>query len=311
MCRVTCGVPQGSIIGPKLFILYINDICKVSNVLSCVLFADDTTLYCSGDNLNKLLSDVMRELARVKKWFDQNILSLNITKTKYIIFGTGQIKEAELKIEDVVLERVYDYKFLGVILDQKLSWKPHIAHVQSKMSKTIAIMYKIKHFLSKPTLFILYCSLLLPYMTYCIEIWGHTYKTYTQPVFILQKRAIRIVNHSHYYEHTNPIFIKYKALKFDDLVNLNTAVFMYKVKRNSVPENVKSMFETKKHNYDLRGKDMFKKQKFQLNIKRHSISIAGVNLWNKLPNELKRSNSNHYFKKQYKNVLLQKYLCAV
>lgn len=94
MRRVTCGVPQGSLIGLKLFILYINDLCKASDLLNCVLFADDTTLYLSGDNIQQLITEVTRELSKMKKWFDQNKLSFNISKTKYIIQdrGTGGVR---------------------------------------------------------------------------------------------------------------------------------------------------------------------------------------------------------------------------
>jgi len=96
-----------------------------------------------------------------------------------------------LKIDDVELERVNENKFLGIILDHKLSWKPHIAHVQSKLSKTIAILYKTKYLLNTPSLYILYCSLIVPYFSYCVEIWGHTYTTNTKPIFILQKKSYK------------------------------------------------------------------------------------------------------------------------
>ncbi len=88
--KVTCGVPQGSVLGPKLFVLYINDICKVSKVLKMVLFADDTNLYCSGKSLEQLLITVEIELRVFKKWFDDNRLSLNLSKTKFIIFSNRQ-----------------------------------------------------------------------------------------------------------------------------------------------------------------------------------------------------------------------------
>lgn len=91
-----------------------------------------------------------------------------------------------------------------------------------KCQKTIAILHKSKYFLNQSTLYILYCSLILPYVTYCVEIWGHTYTSNTKPIFILQTKAIRIVNHSAYNESTKPIFIKYKTLKLYDLVSYNT-----------------------------------------------------------------------------------------
>ncbi len=191
--KVTCGVPQGSVVGPKLFVLYINDICKVSKVLKMVLFADDTNLYCSGKSLEQLLITVEIELRVFKKWFDDNRLSLNLSKTKFIIFSNRQSNNKVKLMINEEIERVYENKFLGVIIDHKLCWKSHINHVKTKMSKSIAILNRIKHILIEKTLYILYCALIVPYITYCVEVWGHTYKTNLNSIYRLQKKAIRIV----------------------------------------------------------------------------------------------------------------------
>lgn len=96
-------------------------------------------------------------------------------------------------INDVEIERVSEIKFLGVIIDNKLCWKPHITYIKAKMSKSIAILYKVKDLLNQKSLYTLYCSVVVPYITYCVEVWGNTYKTNTNPIVMLQKRAIRIV----------------------------------------------------------------------------------------------------------------------
>ncbi len=211
-------------LGPKLFISYINDICNVSKLLKCVLFADDTTLYCSGKNLEQLLTTAENELNILKNWFDINKLLLNLNKTKFILFGTRHIKsQVKIKVNCIEIERVYDNKFLGVIIDDKLCWKPHINNVKTKMSKTMAILYETKDFLNKKSLYTLYCSLLLPSMTYCVEIWGNAYKTNTEPIFRLQKRAIRIITQSNFIGPTNALFID---------LNTQMAQMMYKVYNN-------------------------------------------------------------------------------
>ena len=165
-------------------------------------------------------------------------------------------------------------------------------------------------FLNKPSLYILYCSLIVPYFSYCVEIWGHAYTTNIKPIFILQKKAIRIANHSPYNELTNSIFCKFKAIKLSDLVSLNTAVFMFKVNMKILPENILCLFEKREQKYNLRGENMFKKQMVRTNFKMNTISVKGVDLWNGLTDDFKRSNSIHYFKNQFKTSFFVKYMVA-
>uniref|UniRef100_A0A672GN57 Reverse transcriptase domain-containing protein n=1 Tax=Salarias fasciatus TaxID=181472 RepID=A0A672GN57_SALFA len=143
--NVTCGVPQGSVLGPVLFLLYINDIDTASSLLKCILFADDTTLYYAGDNINEVLEIVEKEFQNVIKWFNTNKLSLNISKTKYMIFSYRRTDvDTTLTVEGIEIERTNEIKFLGVLLDEQLTWKSHIEYVKTKISQTIAVLYKLK-----------------------------------------------------------------------------------------------------------------------------------------------------------------------
>lgn len=126
LLRVQCGIPQGSVLGPLLFILYINNKSEASNALKFILFADVTNLFCCGDNLEHFLDAVGNELKKSKSWFDSNKLTLNLNKTKFIIFGScpaNFIKK--LVTNDVEIERVSEINFLGVMIDDKLCWKSH------------------------------------------------------------------------------------------------------------------------------------------------------------------------------------------
>lgn len=166
------GYPQGSVIGPKLFLLYINDVCNVTERLKFVIFADDTNLFCSGKNLKELLYAIERELEILKTWFDVNKLSLNMKKTKFMVFGNQKEIDGdiELKICDVEIERVYETKYLGVVIDHKLTWKQHIDYIKGTISKSIVILYKSRDILNYKALYIIYCSLILPYISYCVEL---------------------------------------------------------------------------------------------------------------------------------------------
>lgn len=305
---IVCGVPQGSVLGPKLFIMYINDICKVSEILKFVLFADDTNIFGSGENLQQLLDLITSEFIKIKKWFDKNKLSLNLSKTKIMLFGKNKTNtQIQVQIDGIIIERVFDNKFLGVIIDDKICWKPHIRHVQSKLSRSISVLAKAKHALDHKSLHILYCSLILPYLNYCSEIWGNTYKSTLQPLVILQKRAIRIVHNVKFREHTNILFLKSKMLKLFDLVEFKTAQFMYKARYRLLSGNIQNMFYEREGGYNLRGELNFKYLSVCTTMKKYCISICGVKLWNSLHVKLKQCSNIIQFKKIYKDMILTKY----
>ncbi len=211
-------------------------------------------------------------------------------------------------INNEEIERVYENKILGVIIDHKLCWKSHINHVKTKMSKSIAILNRIKHILIGKTLYILYCALIVPYITYCVEVWGHTYKTNLNSIYRLQKKAIRIVKRADYYEPTNKLFINLHVLKFVDLVDLYTLQLMYKVYNNLLPNCIQRLFKIRESQYNLRGLYMFKKVRARTNAKSRCLSVKGVNLWNKCDKELKVCNSLCQFKKMYKNKVINNYM---
>ena len=142
----------------------------------------------------------------------------------------------------LVITRVRATKFLGVIIDEKLTWKDHISLVRSKLAKTVGILYRVRHLLNRSALLILYCSLFLPYLTYCAEIWGNTYKSNTQCIFLLQKKIVRIVYGANFKDHTNVIFQDLIFLKFCDLVKLKTCEMMYRAFNKTLPVNLNNTF---------------------------------------------------------------------
>ena len=143
---ISCGVPQGSILGPLFFILYINDLCYASSVLKFFLFADDTNIFFSDKDINRAEEVLNDNIKLLCKWFHINKLSLNLSKTKYIVFQ-GNVKSKEisinLNVENNVIERVTHTNFLGVIIDEKLSWQNHISTLEKKIAKNIGIMYRV------------------------------------------------------------------------------------------------------------------------------------------------------------------------
>lgn len=305
---IACGVPQGSVLGPKLFILYINDMCEVSRQLKMVLFADDTNMFCSGKNLQSLLDLVSSELGKLKSWFDRNKLSLNLAKTKFMIFSNFKIEnQVNIQVDGVAIERVFENKFLGVIIDEKINWKPHIKYTQTKLSRSISVLSKAKHWLDYESLHLLYCSLVLPYLNYCSEVWGNTYKSSIHAITILQKRAIRIIHRAGYRDHTNILFLNSNLLKFIDIIALKTALIMYKAWNNQLPENIQVMFSDREGVYNLRRELNFKTPSARTTLKSFCISVCGVKLWNSINVETRRCSSVITFKKRYKECIFMRY----
>ena len=282
---VKCGVPQGSILGPKLFILYRNDICNVTDMLNFILFADDTNIFCSGKDIQTLCKTISRELDKLNIWFAVNKLSLNVSKTNFILFGNKkQTGDVHITINNVKIDRVYVTKFLGVMIDHKLNWKEHIDVINNKISKSIAIIYKASKILKTDSLYTLYCSLFLPYLNYCAENWGNTYESNFNKLFLKQKRVIRIISKAEFSDHTNPLFKQLKILKLHDLIKLRSAIFMYKADKNTLPRKLQLMFidNTVNINYNFRNKKDYYQKYVRTKQKQMCLSVLGVKLWNSL-----------------------------
>ena len=194
--NLQCGVPQGSILGPLLFLIYINDITHVSPNLSYILFADDTTLLYADKNLDHIFSVFNTELAKLLAWLRCNKLSLNINKTNYIIFHSQNKPinniSHKLVIDNVEIQQKSHVKFLGIFLDEHLNWNKQYEHIQSNISRTIGIMYKLKDILPLKALILLYNSFILSYLSYGVIIWGNCYTKYVNSLLKLQKRAVRL-----------------------------------------------------------------------------------------------------------------------
>ena len=253
---ITHGVPQGSILGPLFFIVFMNDFSRASNILFSILFADDTTVIIEGQNYNNLILTLNTELNKLDVWLQANKLTLNTDKTHYMVFHRARIKSktGKISIRNNAIDEVKSTKFLGVIIDDKLKWTEHIQYIKNKISKSIGILIKIRPYLDKVTLRNLYFTFVYPYLIYCVEVWGNACDTHLDPIIKIQKKCVRVITFSHYLEPTESLFKDLKILAFKKLVIQRILLLMFKHNIGIVPKPIASLFTKKSeiHNYNTR-----------------------------------------------------------
>lgn len=244
--EVTHGVPQGSILGPLMFIIFMNDLplCVDSEL---DMYADDSTLHAAAKTLEELEEILSKDMASVQQWCRENRMVANTDKTKSMLITTQQrqarLPRSDLNVvfNDVTLENVEKEKLLGVTVDKHLTWRHHVDRTAGKVSKSIALLRRIKKYLSRDVRLTYYNSFIQPHLDYCSTIWGLS--THVPRLQTLQKMAVRVIMDVPRLTHSAPLFSECKIMPFQNRVKFRSVTLVKKSLLKLTPSYMTSMFQ--------------------------------------------------------------------
>ena len=311
--KVECGVPQGSVLGPLFFILYVNDMARACKGLELVLFADDTSSFARGKDPERLLDQVSNELGLLSKWFGKNKLTLNIKKTEYVYFGgvhRHPTNEQGLMIGREQVRRVEEARFLGVWVDEGLRWVGQIDRVKRKVSQLLGVVGRAGAVLGGRQMLTLYNSMVLPHLQYCLIVWGdfqagrNTVRG--ESLLKLQKRFMGLVAGKRGRFHADPLFGEFGVLKIDDLYRQQLRVYAWQFWKKRLPQGQAVMLgrvdNIHRHNTRAASAGLF------LSERNHrSVGYRVPKEWATLSDELRNFGTIMGFKKKSKREFLGNY----
>lgn len=287
------GVPQGSILGPLLFLIYINDVVTIFKDLNinCKLFADDIMIYFSSDNISMIEKVLNESLKRLVKWLNSNQLKINLSKTVFMLIRNRRSKlnnKCIIKLEDNQIKEVVETKYLGIIIDNFLSFDNNANYVANKFAKKINVLYRLNHNVSNYTTSMIYKSIVAPHIDYCSSLMINYSQQKLDILQKLQNRAMRIILGVNKYTPIKDMLNALNWLSIRQRMIFNTCILIFKMVNGFAPQYLcdRVKMNADRSNYKTRNGSMISVTNTRTKSAEKSIIYDGFNWYNNLPDEI-------------------------
>ena len=303
--EIKLGVPQGSLLGPLLFLLYINDLPNALCEGQPRMYADDTSISFTAPHKSGLQSVINEDLKNVNVWLKANKLSLNVAKTEFMVIGSRQRLMVNsdavihIHIEDKEIKQVETSKSLGLTIDETLGWSKHVMNISKKISAAIGALKRIRSFIDQKSANTIYKALIEPHFSYCAAVFDGLSEGLSDKLQKLQNRAARIVTNASYDASAEPILDMLGWQRVSQIRTKQKAVVMYKtINELTTPSYLQSLFKNRELVYNVRNSEnILQVPKPKTDYGKRSFSYSGATLWNGLPVQLRRPTTLSHFKK--------------
>ncbi len=310
-CNIISGVPQGSILGPLFFLLFINDMPEIINHSTVDMYADDTLMYVSHDDINVIEKCLNEDLESLAIWLDNNRMKANVSKTKIMLLGTPnkicKVHHINVVMNGVVVENVKSFKYLGVTIDASLKWDSHVNNICRKVCNSLGVLRRIKPFVPQKSLITIYNTMILPHFDYAITIWSNCNVSSLNKIQKLQNAAMRIILGVPFRTHVNDMLRDLSFMDIRSRILYSTGCMMFKVLNNKAPQYLIDCFRAINNVHSICTRQSKAGNLYiptcNTNYGKNTFRYKGCVLWNILSQDIRNAKSFMSFKKMFKNDL--------